>query len=343
MLPVTTSSDIKSKKRTSIFCQVSLSNAVISLGTEGTEAITHVALSNCGRYISVCERNVKDEKGLVTVFELISSKKRQKLPDAIDQMNKYKSQEFVCSAFNIRKEEILVTMTGAPDWQILIWDWDKSRLLSTCSLGIPAMLHSDGGRFQISWNPFDTEGGKFLLTGPNNIFKYLKKDGDHVITTAHTQINNIEQGRKISKNFTCHSWSKETGDILVCTDNGEMVMCDNDGQYRAFILDSPMGEPIQQVTALEKGFVVAQKNSFWIYRSSKVDDRAPLKKHGDKCIFNIRNEPVHIGSSNSIKSFAFNSKENQIFLVTNFGQMIYGDLDCASSRLPPFEVTFDYV
>lgn len=144
-------------------------------------------------------------------------------------MNKYKSQEFVCSAFSVRKEEILVTLTGSPDWQILLWDWDKCRLLSTCSVGIPAQIHSDGGRFQISWNPCDVEGGKFLLTGPNNTFKYLKKDQDHVITTAHTQINNIEQGRKISHTFTCHAWSQETGDILVCTDNGEMIMCDNDG------------------------------------------------------------------------------------------------------------------
>ena len=90
MLQVTMLSDTKQRRKTSIFYQVSIL-ASNSLGTEGTEAITHVALSNCGRYISVCERNVKDEKGLVTIFELISSKKRSKLPDAIDQMNKYKS------------------------------------------------------------------------------------------------------------------------------------------------------------------------------------------------------------------------------------------------------------
>lgn len=109
--------DTKLRRRTSISYLVSWKLWLIfQIGTEGTEAITHIALSNCGRYISVCERNVKDEKGLVTIFEVISSKKRQKLPDAIDQMNKYKSQEFVCSAFSVRKEEILVTLTGSPDW-----------------------------------------------------------------------------------------------------------------------------------------------------------------------------------------------------------------------------------
>jgi len=82
----------------------------------------------------------------------------------------------VCSAFSIRKEEIIVTLTGSPDWQILVWDWDKCRLLSTCSVGIPAQINTEGGMFQISWNPCDVEGGKFLLTGPSNTFKYLKKD-----------------------------------------------------------------------------------------------------------------------------------------------------------------------
>lgn len=78
-------SDIKQRRRTSTSCQVSSIDSQNNfVGTEGTEAITHVAMSNCGRYISVCERNVKDEKGLVTIFEVISSKKRQKLPDAID-------------------------------------------------------------------------------------------------------------------------------------------------------------------------------------------------------------------------------------------------------------------
>ena len=77
MSPVTMSSDTNLKKKISIFCQVSKSFiSSLNSGTEGTEAITHVALSNDGRFISVCERNVKDEKGIVTIFEVISSKKR---------------------------------------------------------------------------------------------------------------------------------------------------------------------------------------------------------------------------------------------------------------------------
>jgi hypothetical protein len=109
----------------------------------------------------------------------------------------------------------------------------------------------------------------------------------------------MEQGRKISQNFTGHAWSQETGGIIVCTDEGEMVMCENSGQYKAYILDSPVGNTIQQVTALSSGFLVAVGNSFYIYRTSHIDDRAPLKCLGYSNL-QIVGEPAHLSSSNTV-------------------------------------------
>jgi cilia- and flagella-associated protein 57 len=125
-------------RKTSISSLVTIQfhNLLFFIGTEGTEAITHINTSFDGKYVSICERNVAGEKGLVTIYEIISSKKRQTLPDAPDQQNRFKSQEFVCSAFSPRREEIIVTLCGAPDWQVLLWDWDKCRLLSQCSVGL---------------------------------------------------------------------------------------------------------------------------------------------------------------------------------------------------------------
>jgi hypothetical protein len=98
----------------------------------------------------------------------------------------------VCSAFSTRKEEIIVTLCGAPDWQVLLWDWEKCRLLSTCSLGLNISATIKPRTFQISFNQFDlTEASSMLLTGPCNTFKYLKKDADNNLFTEHTQINNM--------------------------------------------------------------------------------------------------------------------------------------------------------
>jgi len=58
----------------------------IFAGSEGTEAITHIAQSDSGIFLSVCERNVKNEKGLVNVYRKDGGiyTKVCKLPDAID-------------------------------------------------------------------------------------------------------------------------------------------------------------------------------------------------------------------------------------------------------------------
>ncbi len=70
-------------KRTNISCQVRI-NLLTALGSEGTEAITHIAVSNNGKFVSICERNCEGKKGLVTIYEIISSKKKATLPDAPD-------------------------------------------------------------------------------------------------------------------------------------------------------------------------------------------------------------------------------------------------------------------
>lgn len=182
--------------------------------------------------------------------------------------------------------------------------------------------------FQLSFNPNDFNGDSFLLTGPCNTYKYIKKDIDLNLNIEHTQINEMDQGRKISNNFTCHAWSKDTGHLLVCTDDGEMIVCENSGQYKAFILDSPIGGSIESVVSLDKGFLVAVGAHFYIYRTSNVDERAPLKIHGEKCNLQIDEEHKHLALSNVIKCMAINAKENLVYVITNQGQMICGPLDC---------------
>ena len=36
----------------------------------------------------------------------------------------FQSREFVASAFHPKEEKIIVTLTGQPDWQLIMWNWD---------------------------------------------------------------------------------------------------------------------------------------------------------------------------------------------------------------------------
>lgn len=50
-------------------------------GSEGTEAITNLCKSVSGEYFAMCERAPEGEKGILTIYEVVSSKKMAVLPD----------------------------------------------------------------------------------------------------------------------------------------------------------------------------------------------------------------------------------------------------------------------
>lgn len=108
---------------------------------------------------------------------------------------------------------------------------------------------------------------------------------------------------------------------MVCTDAGDMIVCDNSGEFKAVCLDAYKGHPIECVISLEDGgFLIAFENSFLVYRTSTNDPRAPLKKIGDRTtIIMATNETNFIGNSIKIKSMALNSDEDTVYVVTNQG------------------------
>ena len=53
--------------------------------------------------------------------------------------------------------------------------------------------------------------------------------------------------------------------ILICTDNGEMILCANNGEYKSYILDSPLGLCIDRCYSFSSGFVICAENKFMIF------------------------------------------------------------------------------
>jgi len=124
-------------------------------------------------------------------------------------------------------------------------------------------------------------GNSILVTGPGQTFVYLKyttnEDKEPMFNSDHTQINNLEEGREISNNYTCHSWAMDTGLLIVCTDNGQILICDNNGEYKVFFLGSPVGEYIEAIIPISNGFLVAIDDKLMLLRSDNGDDRAPMR------------------------------------------------------------------
>ena len=189
-----------------------------------------------------------------------------------------------------------------------------------------------------------------MVTGPQNTYVYLKQrkeENDTIFTQDHSQINSLEQGRKISTNFTCHSWSQITGMILICTDNGEMLLCANNGEYKSFILDAPEGKPINSVYSYSNGFVVCTDNYFNVFQTDDGDERALLTPVGDPIPLLMKDSQGGNQMGNtpcSITSITSNEDEDKVYAITSHGQLIQAPLVLGTSGLNDNEeVRFDHV
>ena len=81
-------------------------------------------MSPDGKCLAMREKFL-NEKGRVTIYEILGTTKKQELPSAPDQSKQFQSNEMVCSAFNERKPDQIVTLCGEPDWTIIFWDIEK--------------------------------------------------------------------------------------------------------------------------------------------------------------------------------------------------------------------------
>ena len=91
-------------------------------GSDKTEGMTSMAVSPNRRYIAVAERG---EKAIITIYDLHSLRKRKILSSPEVQ-----SAEYVSLAFS-PDSKYLAAQGGRPDWTLLYWTWEKSKVMAS--------------------------------------------------------------------------------------------------------------------------------------------------------------------------------------------------------------------
>lgn len=96
----------------------------VSAGSERSRGMCALALSAGRRYLAVAERG---EKSTITVLDLHHEQgRKRKVLTAGD----LPAQEFVCMAFS-PDSKYLIGQTGAPDWTLIFWLWERHKVLAT--------------------------------------------------------------------------------------------------------------------------------------------------------------------------------------------------------------------
>ena len=118
-------------------------------GSENATQINFVAKSMSGRYIAYCER--AQPHAQVTVYEVLAKKKRKTLPEPDMENLSIECREFLGCAFSPTTEQShLITLSGEPDWQAILWQWDQFKMLAKIDLNIVDPVETS--TFQISLN-----------------------------------------------------------------------------------------------------------------------------------------------------------------------------------------------
>jgi len=134
--------------------------------------------------------------------------------------------------------------------------------------------------------------------------------------------------------------------ILICTENGEMLLCANNGEYKSYITDAPVGKCIDSVFSFSNGFVICVENMFRIYQSEDGDERALLRLDGSSIRIDMRDtNHNYLGNGQrTIRGLAINEDEDQLYAITSDGQLVTAGIQCKGDLEDRNDhVKFEYV
>ncbi|CAG5118964.1 unnamed protein product, partial [Candidula unifasciata] len=231
--------------------------------TDKSEGMTALAVSPNRRYVAIAE---KGEKPTVTIYDLHSLRKKKALSS-----NEMSSGEYVSVAFS-PDSKYLVTQGGKPDWTLLYWTWEKSKVMASVKSSNPQNPNSEV--YQVSFNPQDNTQ---LCVSGNTVFRFFRYSEGNLKPFNFQKVE--------PQNYLCHAWVSDDR-ILVGTDNGHLLLFEAGEVKQEFNLghsgerSTIDGELDLQVTALvtfSKGFACAFGMGT-VYMYEKTEDKDTYRK-----------------------------------------------------------------
>ncbi|XP_043977088.1 cilia- and flagella-associated protein 57 [Gambusia affinis] len=169
-------------------------------GLEGSLGLRALALSPNQRYLAVSE---KAEKASIIVFDLHQEHgMKRKVLTAGD----FLVQEFLCMAFS-PDSKYLIGQSGAPEWLLIFWNWEKNKILAT-----EKTTNSNNPISQISFSPHNNM--QVCVSG-KSIFKLFRYSEGNLKQNSIAKVESI--------NILCHTWVSEDR-VIAGTDTGRLLV-----------------------------------------------------------------------------------------------------------------------
>lgn len=221
--------------------QLNMETKAMAFVSEGERADLALALSLAPsrRYVAVCERGA--EHGQVSVFH-VQSQRRHKTLTCLE----VQARAFVTAAFSA-DNKLLAAISDGPDYALVLWLWDKGKLLGVTRLLQPVN--------RVSFNPSDSS------TLGSSGAKFLK-----LWRSAEGQLKgwNLGLGKREQPHYLDHCWLPDEK-LVACTDAGDVCIFEHGelkhslsataGASGAAALRPP--RPLLCLCPFARGFIVA--------------------------------------------------------------------------------------
>jgi WD40 repeat protein len=270
-------------------------------GSEKSEGVTAFTAGSGKRFIAVAEKGEKIPQ--ISVFDMRTFRKRKTLvPDP-------GSKEFISMQFS-EDNQLLLTLTGAPDYQLCCWSWSKARIIASANVGsVPLPMH------RCSFSPIDATMS--CVTGKDSIKFYR---------IAERELRVVNEASFEGHNFTCHVWLRKPEDhVIAATDTGDYLLFKS-GEYVCH-LKVGNAEPVYSLLSVAKGFVSGSREGSFVFVEFDGDEVSDAHDESFAC----RNTWSTDLCSGSIVSLALSPTEDLIGALSNDNQMLYMSTDVVCS------------
>ncbi|XP_055077982.1 cilia- and flagella-associated protein 57 [Periophthalmus magnuspinnatus] len=187
----------------------------VSDRSPGLRALT---ISANRRYLAASESG---ERATITVFDLQHEQGRKRkvlTPGDVPVL------EFICIDFS-PDNKYLIGQTTGPEWVLILWLWEKQKVLSTVTTG-----SSNNPVTRVSFNPFNNTQVCVSGSGVLKLFRYAEG------SLKQTSFPKVE-----SVNFLCHAWLTQER-VVAGTDSGRLLIFESGELRKEINLSNAAGQ-----------------------------------------------------------------------------------------------------
>uniref|UniRef100_A0A3Q4MYG6 Cilia and flagella associated protein 57 n=1 Tax=Neolamprologus brichardi TaxID=32507 RepID=A0A3Q4MYG6_NEOBR len=284
-------------------------------GSERSQGMRAMTISSNRRYLAVSDYG---ERATVTVFDLQHEQGRKRKVLSAGDMS---VQEFICIAFS-PDSKYLIGLTGSPEWMLILWLWEKHKLLATLKT-----TNTNNPVTQVSFNPYNNTQ---LCVSGTGVFKLFRYSEGALKPSSVAKVESI--------NFLCHTWMSEHR-VIAGTDTGRLLVFESGDLRREISMTCVQGQQLEvkkikdanvnegpsvpSITAIlsySKGFACS-RGPGTVFLFVQTDENGYRKAREIKIPLDAYCSGVTLAEYQQIDTICISPAEETLAISTNRGQL----------------------